>query len=162
MGSDDFRNYRDEYQLETELIRLGKASSRAEARRKIRQRVIPLESHYQKKILAELRKTFPAGRFWKNAAGVGQAAGEPDLMGVIDGHMIAVEVKRPLLGIVSPLQKRAIREIMAAGGCAMIGIYADEVVNAVTEYITSGTMEYWKHLIGGKSAVCMEEEHEEA
>lgn len=162
MATDDFRNYRDEYQLETELINQGRATSRTEARKKIRQRVIPLESHYQKKILAALRKEFPAGRFWKNAAGVGQAAGEPDLEGVLNGKFVAVEVKRPLLGTVSPLQKRAIREIRAAGGCAMIGIYAEEVVEAVQRYIdTDGTMDYWDHLTGGKAAVCMEGNDEE-
>lgn len=164
MEKDDFRNYRDEYQLETELMNHGKASNRAEARKRIRQRVIPLESHYQKKILAALRKEFPTGRFWKNAAGIGQAAGEPDLEGVLDGRFIAVEVKRPLLGSVSPLQKKAIREIRSAGGCAMIGIYADEVVEAVHRYIDSdgcGNMNYWEHLTGGKSTVCMEESDEE-
>ena len=164
MERDDFRNYRDEYQLETELVKQWKASSRTEARKKIRQRVIPLESHYQKKILAALRKEFPTGRFWKNAAGIGQEAGEPDLEGVLDGRFIAIEVKRPLLGAVSPLQKKAIREIRAAGGCAMIGIYADEVVEAVQRYIDSdgsGNMDYWHGLTGGKSAVCMEGEDEE-
>lgn len=163
MANDDFRNYRDEYQLETELIRQGKVQTRMEARKKVRERLIPLESHYQKKILAALRKEFPGGRFWKNAAGIGQAAGEPDLEGVLDGRFIAVEVKRPLLGIVSPLQKKAIREIRAAGGCAMIGTYADEVVEAVQRYIDSdgcGNMDYWEYLTGGKAAVCMEESHE--
>ena len=164
MEKDDFRKYRDEYQLETELMNQGKAATRAEARKKVRQRIIPLESHYQKKILAALRKGFPGGRFWKNAAGVGQAAGEPDLEGVLDGRFIAVEVKRPLLGTVSPLQRKAIREIRAAGGCAMIGIYADEVVEAVQRYIDSdgcGNMDYWHGLTGGKSTVCMEGEDEE-
>ena len=84
---------------------------------------------------------------------------------MLDGRFIAVEVKRPLLGSVSPLQKKAIREIRAAGGCAMIGIYADEVVEAVQRYIESdscGNMDYWEHLTGGKSAVCMEGNNEEA
>ena len=135
-----------------------KASSWTEARKKIRQRVIPLESHYQKKILAALRKAFPAGRFWKNAAG------EPYLEGVLNGKFIAIEVKRPLLGSVSPLQKKAIREIRAAGGCAMIGIYAEEVVEAVQRYIDTGgdgNMDYWERLTGGKAAICMEGSHEE-
>ena len=164
MEKDDFRNYRDEYQLETKLISQGKAATRAEARKKIRQRIIPLESHYQKKILAALRKEFPDGRWRKNSPGIGQSAGEPDLDGVVNRLSVHIEVKRPLLGTVSPLQKKAIREIRAAGGCAMVGIYADEVVEAVKQYVDSDgyDMSYWKHLTGGKSTVCMEESNEEA
>lgn len=164
MEKDDFRNYRDEYQLETELIQQGKVQTRMEARKKVRERMIPLESHYQRKILAALRKEFPDGRWRKNSPGIGQSAGEPDLDGVINRLSVHIEVKRPLLGTVSPLQKKAIRELRAAGSCAMVGSYADEVIEAVKQYVDSDghDMSYWKHLTGGKSAICMEENHEEA
>lgn len=164
MEKDDFRNYRNLRELETELINQGKARTRAEARKKIRQQIIPLESHYQTKILDAMWKEFPDGRWRKNAAGIGQSGGEPDLDGVINRLSVHIEVKRPLLGIVSPLQKKAIRELRAAGSCAMVGIYADEVVEAVKQYVYSDgyDMSYWEHLTGGKSAVCMEGSNEEA
>ena len=57
--------------------------------------------------------------------------------GVLDGRFVAIEVKRPLVGKATALQKKAIREIRAAGGCAMIATYADEVVAAVKEYMNA-------------------------
>ena len=105
---------------------------------------IPKESYYQRHILYALRRAFPNGRWRKNAAGIGQDAGEPDIIGCLDGKYIAVEVKRPLVGKPTDLQRKALREIREAGGCAMFGTYPDEVVQAVDRYLKF--LPYWDGL----------------
>ena len=144
----DFRNYATEYEFETALIEEGRAADRTAARKKVFQ-LIPKENTYQRKILRALEREFPTGRWRKNAAGFGQASGEPDVDGVLDGRFIAIEVKRPLIGKLTALQRKAIREIRAAGGCAMVASYADEVVAAVREYMDARP--YYYLLTGAQS-----------
>lgn len=118
--------------------------------RQVAFREIPLEKFYQRGILNALRQEFPQGRFRKVAQGFGSASGEPDLDGVVDGKYVAVEVKRPLMRGATPLQKKAVREIRQAGGCAMIASYPDEVVAAVGAYLRGEP--YWEALTGGEEA----------
>lgn len=127
-----------------------KKVSRTEAK-KIAYREIPLEKAYQTKILEALRREFPDGRFRKVAQGFGSVSGEPDLDGVLGGKYIAIEVKRPLVGDPTELQKKAVRQIRQAGGCAMIASYPDEVVAAVYAYVNREP--YWYELTGCTEAV---------
>lgn len=155
MANDDFRKHETANDLIDALVRAGRAKTKTAAR-KLMYQLIPLERHYQKNILRALKAAYPTGRWRKNAAGFGQAAGEPDLDGVLDGQFYAIEVKRPLIGQPTDLQKKAVREIIAAGGCAMAATYADEVVEAVKAFREGKT--YWNCLTGGKAAICREED----
>lgn len=56
-----------------------------------------------------------------------QRAGVPDVIACINGRFIAVEVKRPKGGIISPLQKANINLINMAGGVALVATSVDEV-----------------------------------
>lgn len=129
------------------------------AARKLAQELIPLEKKYQKAILDALRQEFPEGRlgrFRKVAQGFASRNGEPDVDGVLNGGFIAIEVKRPLLGEATPLQKKAVREIRQAGGCAMIASYPDEVIAAVHAWLRGEP--YWYELTGCAEAVAEGEE----
>lgn len=56
-----------------------------------------------------------------------QRAGIPDLLACVNGHFVAIEVKRPKGGIVSALQEENIRLINQAGGVAFVATSLDEV-----------------------------------
>lgn len=145
----DFRRYKSlgDYVAKVSAEKgLGKTEAK-----KLAYREIPLEKAYQAKILAALRMEYPGGRFRKVAQGFGSVSGEPDLDGVIDGQYIAIEVKRPLVGDATELQKKAVRQIRQAGGCAMIASYPDEVVAAVEAYLRGEP--YWYELTGCAEAV---------
>lgn len=114
-------------------------------------REIPQEKYYQRKILDALRQEFPKGRFRKVSQGATSQNGEPDIDGVAYRNYIAVEVKRPLLGEATPLQKKAIREIREAGGCSMIASYPEEVIAAIHAYFRGEP--YWYELTGCAAAV---------
>lgn len=131
-----------------------KKVSRTEAK-KIAYREIPLEKAYQTKILDALRREFPDGRFRKVAQGFGSKSGEPDVDGILGlefgSKSVYVEVKRPLIGEATSLQKKAVRELRQAGACAMIASYPDEVISAVHAYLNGEP--YWYELTGCTEAV---------
>ena len=54
-------------------------------------------------------------------------SGIPDINAVICGEFWAFEVKRPFLGVVSPLQRQMMDNINAAGGHAAVVSYVEEV-----------------------------------
>ena len=145
----DFRRFRSlsEY---IDHVMQEKGLSRTDARAAV-YRIIPLENFYQRGILNALRQEFPEGRFRKVAQGFASASGEPDLDGVVNGKYVAVEVKRPLIGEATPLQKKAVRGIRQAGGCSMIASYPDEVVAAVYAHLNGEP--YWYELTGCVEAV---------
>lgn len=130
----DFRQYETLGAFKKALVEEGRAGTMQEAE-KLARRVIPKESYYQKKILEALREEYPEGRWRKNAASAEQQSGEPDIDGVIGGLFVAIEVKRPLLGTVSALQEKAIREIREAEGCGAVCCYPDEAVGVVREWL---------------------------
>ena len=49
------------------------------------------------------------------------------MIGTIDGVFFAVEVKRPVRGVVSELQEQFIREINACGGAAGVAVYPEDL-----------------------------------
>lgn len=82
-------------------------------------KLIPSEKKIQGDILKHL-KTSTAGFWWKDAAGPYQQQGIPDIIGCLDGHFFAFEVKRPLLGELSPMQAGALAKINEAHGSAYV------------------------------------------
>ncbi|MDO4681110.1 MAG: VRR-NUC domain-containing protein [Aerococcus sp.] len=54
-------------------------------------------------------------------------AGTPDILACVDGRFVAIEVKRPKGGVVSPLQQHQMQKIKRAGGLAMVAHSVDQV-----------------------------------
>ena len=81
---------------------------------------IPKESYYQDKIRKRLRQKYPEGFCRKISQGVYAEAGIPDLLFIYEGHYFGFEVKRPLVGRLSDIQRRTIRLIEKAGGTAAV------------------------------------------
>lgn len=71
-----------------------------------------LESAIVRSILAELK---PLGWFVKIHGGPYQSAGIPDIIGVMGGRFVAIEVKRPG-EVPTPIQRLVMRRIAEAGG----------------------------------------------
>ena len=65
------------------------------------------------------------------SAGVYSESGFPDVLVIYDGLYIGLEVKRPFLGVPSPLQISTIKEIQKAGGVAAIVRMPEEAVDLV-------------------------------
>ena len=84
------------------------------------------EAKFQTAILQYLN-SLPHGLFWKDSAGAYQSGGHPDISGVMNGRYFGFEVKRPLLGRVSPLQEAFHEQIRQAGGQVYVVSYVDEV-----------------------------------
>ena len=89
-------------------------------------RLIPSEAKIQKDILAHLNKQV-GGFWWKDAAGPYQRQGIPDIVGCHDGHFYAFEVKRPLVGELSAIQRHTLTAINAAGGSAYVVTSVEDV-----------------------------------
>lgn len=87
---------------------------------------IPKESYYQDKIKKGLKKRYKNAFVRKIAQSRYSEAGTPDVMCVIDGHYFGFEVKRPIVGVPSKLQSKAIREIEIAGGTAVFVTWPEE------------------------------------
>lgn len=136
-GKRDYRGYETLDELLLDYIATGRAKNKTEARR-LALREIPKESYYQGRILRMLETEFQDGRWRKNAAGIGQVGGEPDILGCCHGLFVAVECKRPLVGVESELQKKAVREIRQAGGFAMFAVYPEEVYDALCKWMFVG------------------------
>lgn len=98
---------------------------------------VPLETKFQKAILDHLNDLRKAGRiratFKKDEAGIFQKSGWPDVMAVIDGCYVGLEVKRPYVGEASPLQLDTIKEIRQADGIAEVVSFAFEVDKILEE-----------------------------
>ena len=98
---------------------------------------IPKEKHYQAKILAYLRSLLKSGIIegyvWKDQASTYQSAGFPDVSIVTAGKYFGFEVKRPLLGSTSELQKETIEKLRAGGGIVEVVSYVSEVERILRE-----------------------------
>ena len=53
---------------------------------------------------------------------------------VKDGHYFGFEVKRPVVGVRSELQKKTVSEIRAAGGTAVFVTWPEEAIAEVEKY----------------------------
>lgn len=81
---------------------------------------IPKESDIQRRIMKRIREVVPSAFVWKAAAGPYSRSGIPDICAIVNGHFYAFEVKRPLIGAVSPMQAHTIRRINEQGGRAFV------------------------------------------
>lgn len=96
---------------------------------------VPLESHFQKKIIAYLRREFPRAVVWKQANGLYSSLnGLPDVAMVKDGQYFAFEVKRPFIGKPTAIQKGTIARLRNAGAVAHIVCYVSEVAQIIKDY----------------------------
>lgn len=105
-------------------------AARSKAEKYLRSK-IPLESHYQEKIMDAVRKRYPTAFVWKEAAGPYSRKGIPDISAVIDGHYYGFEVKRPLVGTLSPIQKITIMRIERAGGTAGVVCFPEDALRMI-------------------------------
>ena len=94
---------------------------------------LPKESYYQDKIIRFLKATYPDGVCWKEAAGAYSQRGIPDITFIKDGKYYGFEVKRPYIGVLSPIQEQRIKRIRAAGGIVGVVTFPEEVQRIVEE-----------------------------
>ncbi len=118
----------------TAIVAAGKAHTYAEAEH-VARNIIPKEAVIQRKILNYLEspEVTENGFFWKDQAGPYQQKGIPDIVGCYIGRFIAFEVKRPLIGKVSPLQAKAMERIGKACGAAHIVTSVEQVKAIIKE-----------------------------
>lgn len=109
-------------------------SSKTEALNWARKNV-PLESYFQKKIIAFLKRTYPQAVVWKQANGIYSSYnGLPDIAMVKNGQYFAFEVKRPFLGKASEIQKNTITKMRKAGAVAHIVCTTAEVAQIIKDF----------------------------
>ncbi len=127
MNFEQFQSMKDLYH---HLKSSGTVKTYAEADRWAREN-IPKEKYFQGKIIAYLRDLVKKGALegyvWKDAAGLYQSAGFPDVNIITGGKYFGFEVKRPLLGKPSALQEKTIEEIRSGGGIVEVVSYVSEV-----------------------------------
>ncbi|MDO4564827.1 MAG: hypothetical protein Q4C04_04365 [Clostridia bacterium] len=95
---------------------------------------IPSESWYQTQIKAKLSAELPGAVISKTQQSIYSASGQPDLTIVYKGLHIALEIKRPLLGTPTALQKQYIKRLRDAGAIAYVVrsvIEADMIVRLI-------------------------------
>lgn len=95
---------------------------------------IPEEGYFQKKIKEAVKKRYPSCYIVKIAQGAYSEGGIPDIMVILEGHYFGFEVKRPVFGEPSELQKQAIKKINAAGGTAAVVIWPEEAIKIIEEW----------------------------
>jgi len=104
--------------------------SRKDAEKYVRDHV-PKESVYQKKVMEGLKREFPDAYVVKVAQGQYSTAGIPDVMCIVGGQYFGFEIKRPIFGVISPLQRRTAELIGKAGGIVGFVTYPEEAVGIV-------------------------------
>ena len=133
MNFEKFSSMKELYQL---LKSNGTVNTYAEAEKWARENM-PKEKYYQGKVLAYLRGLIKEGALdgyvWKDAAGLYQSAGFPDVSIITGGKYFGFEVKRPLLGKPSALQMKTIEAIRAGGGIVEVVSYVSEVEKILRE-----------------------------
>lgn len=107
----------------------------AKQARKYLQANLPKEAYYQDKIIKHIRALIPSAFVWKAAAGPYSRQGIPDVCAVIHGHYYGFEIKRPFVGVLSPIQEQTIKRINAAGGRAYVVTYPAEVTEILREEV---------------------------
>lgn len=134
MNFEQFNSMKD---LHQHLQKKGTVISYAEAERWAREN-IQKEKYFQGKILAYLRDLVKTGALegyvWKDAAGLYQSAGFPDVSIITGGKYFGFEVKRPLLGKPSALQLKTVEAIRSGGGIAEFVSYVSEVERILREH----------------------------
>lgn len=96
------------------------------------------------RIRRALDETYPGIWTIKVHGGPYQTAGVPDLLNVLDGHLIAMEVKAQRLGEsrehalarVTPRQQATIDALNRAGATAGVVLSVEEAISLVSQAIT--------------------------
>lgn len=105
----------------------------------IMRRKIPAESYYQRNIKIYLEQRYREEIYVRKVTqGPYSEGGIADLMVVIKGKYIGLEVKRPVVGKPSKLQLENKRLVEAAGGIYAIVSWPEEAANVV-ERVIHGT-----------------------
>lgn len=136
----DYRDYHNDLSSYLQaLIDAGLAAGKGAAH-KIAETKIPLESRIQSDVMTRLKDLRKSGRldpdavFYKQAAGPYGVGGLPDITLIarsrenesIPAAHIGLEVKRPLIGELTPLQRRTIQQLYKAGALVYVVHSADE------------------------------------
>lgn len=108
---------------------------------------IPLESTITAEIQRYLSK-LPDWWGFKVQGGGSQMRGVPDIVGCYRGLFVGFEVKRPVVGRISELQKHRIEQIKSAGGQAFV-VYGVEDVKQALAVLSSDVCTG-----GGGLAIC--------
>lgn len=149
--SGDYSSLGTKTDVKNLLIESEYVQSRDDAEKWLRSN-IPKEQVYQKKIMNFIKAKTDSGELnasflWKEQSGPYQIGGLPDVMVIVKvptekyGRIYCFEVKRPLIGKLSPLQKSTIEKILAAGGIANVVSYeheVDAVFRATGAYVKRG------------------------
>lgn len=125
-----------EYLKETEGLKTVK-----ECEKYLRQH-LPLEKHYQGRIIKAIEKNFPNAFVYKSAAGPYMRAGIPDVIAIIGGRFYGFEVKRPFIGKLSAIQLATIKAIRNAGGVAEVVSFPAEVEAIIIRNMNEEEMAY--------------------
>lgn len=104
---------------------LGQRITTADFEALLRER-LPKEPEYQAKIMEWLKETYPDAFIWKAAAGPYSRAGIPDICALINHNFFGFEVKRPYIGLLTPIQALTIKKINEAGAFAGVVSYPHE------------------------------------
>lgn len=82
----------------------------------------------EKKVETNIKKWLENnGAFFIKTLGGSVPSGTPDILACLNGRFIGIEVKKPVGGKVSELQKLKIKEIQRAGGIAFVARSVKEV-----------------------------------
>ena len=88
------------------------------------------ESRLSRKIMAALRER--GAMVWKNHGSQYMTAGLPDIVGVYNGKMIAIETKMPG-GRLSEIQKHRLEEMRQAGASVVVAHSVEEALTVIGE-----------------------------
>lgn len=97
---------------------------------------VPLERQIQKNILKYLN-SLPNTRAVKWSQN-GRQKGNPDILCCINGRLVLFEVKRPLLGKATLLQRETIKKWKEAGAISEIVESVDDVRDILSNYCLTG------------------------
>lgn len=129
--SEYIKQFKDINGVMKDMIASGIARNMKDAREALNE-YLPLEKHLQKNILNYL-KNRPDCAVWKAAAGPYAVGGIPDICVVYKGRFFGFEVKRPLIGKISPLQRQMAEKITKAGGRVHFVSWINDVEKALNE-----------------------------
>lgn len=110
---------------------------------------IKKESYYQDKIKKALKAKYPRAFVVKISLSMYSQAGIPDIMMIYCGPYFGFEVKRPVVGVPSKLQKETIRQIIAAGGTALFVRWPEEAIQAVEGYAEENLRNVGAQIVAG-------------
>lgn len=88
---------------------------------------VPLESAIVRRIMRKLQTVPGCWAIKVHGSGMGKI-GVPDIIGSYCGRMFALEVKRPQLGVVSPIQKYQMEKLANAGALVAVVESLEDVI----------------------------------